>query len=200
MGQYHLLVNLDKRQYVHPHQMGDGLKLMEFGMSGDGGVMTACALLLASACKGGQRGGGDIHADIEGTVGAWAGDRIAIVGDYGEPEDLPDGNGDLIYSACSDSDEAFASQVAWLRESERDDEADRLEALGRFQNISQIVKDILFLGEGIVYGGDGWQRRMSPWHEDREEYQAARDAYAEQLGTRPRPLNMATPEGVVTIE
>jgi hypothetical protein len=36
MGQYYLIVNLDKKQYLHPHRFGDGLKLLEFGASGGG--------------------------------------------------------------------------------------------------------------------------------------------------------------------
>jgi len=29
MGQYHYLINLDKKQVIHPHQIGNGLKLHE---------------------------------------------------------------------------------------------------------------------------------------------------------------------------
>src|ERR1035437_2545598 len=101
MGQYHLVVNLDKHQYLHPHRLGDGLKLMEFGRSRDG-TMTALAFLLAcSACEGG-RGGGDPREDSEGVIGSWAGDRIAIIGDYAEAEDLPpEFEADRIYAACA---------------------------------------------------------------------------------------------------
>jgi hypothetical protein len=93
MGQYHFVCNLDKHQFLHPHQLGDGLKLMEFGNSA-GGTLTALAILLASA---NGRGGGDLMAP-EGPpevtdwfatlVGSWAGDRIAIIGDYFEPGDI----------------------------------------------------------------------------------------------------------------
>ena len=31
MGQYFKVLNLDKKEYLHPHCCGDGLKLMEFG-------------------------------------------------------------------------------------------------------------------------------------------------------------------------
>lgn len=62
MGQYHQVVNLDKHEKLYPHVLGDGLKLMEFGCSGDG-TMTALAILLAGSCKGGPRGGGDIFVD-----------------------------------------------------------------------------------------------------------------------------------------
>jgi hypothetical protein len=84
MGQYHYVANLDKKEYVHPHRMGDGLKLLEFGSSGCG-TMTGLALLLA--CSNG-RGGGDLHSDHK-VIGSWAGDRIAIIGDYAEAGDFP---------------------------------------------------------------------------------------------------------------
>lgn len=95
MGQYHITVNLDKREFLMPHDLGDGLKLMEFGNSA-GGVMTALAILLAVS---NGRGGGDLHFDekspgytpeIAARIGSWGGDRIAIVGDYQEEGDLPD--------------------------------------------------------------------------------------------------------------
>lgn len=46
MGQYYYVVNVTKRQFLHPHKFGDGLKLMEFGASG-GGTMLGLAVLLA---------------------------------------------------------------------------------------------------------------------------------------------------------
>lgn len=87
MGQYHFVVNLDKREYLHPHRFGDGLKLMEFANSA-GGTMTALAILLGISSSEGGRGGGDFRFD-EPFVGSWAGDRIAIIGDYNQPEDIP---------------------------------------------------------------------------------------------------------------
>ena len=88
MGQYHYVCNLDKREYIDPHKLGDGLKLMEFGNSA-GGVMTAVSILLA-ACNG--RGGGDLRADdhpYAALIGSWAGHRLAIIGDYCEAGDIP---------------------------------------------------------------------------------------------------------------
>src|SRR5262249_31446104 len=79
MGQYYLVVNLDKKEYIHPHQCGDGLKLMEFGASSCG-TMTALAVLLAD---GNGRGGGDLHSRRP-VVGSWAGDRVVLAGDYGD--------------------------------------------------------------------------------------------------------------------
>jgi len=77
MGQYYYVVNLDKRQYLKPHDLGDGAKLMEFANS-RGGTMTALAILLAS---GNGRGGGDCRVSSP-FIGSWAGDRIVIAGDY----------------------------------------------------------------------------------------------------------------------
>jgi hypothetical protein len=83
MGQYHKLYNLDKKQFVHAHHIANGLKLMEqcgFEKS------TASALwLLVAACNG--RGGGD--ARPHPLIGTWAGDRIAVIGDYANKDDVP---------------------------------------------------------------------------------------------------------------
>lgn len=76
MGQYYYIVNLDKRQYLHPHRFDDGLKAREFGSGG--GTIKALSMLLTKSDGG---GGGDWHDD-SGIAGSWAGDRIWIVGDY----------------------------------------------------------------------------------------------------------------------
>lgn len=101
MGQYHRVVNLTKREFIHPSKFGDGVKLLEFGDSSVG-TMTALAILLASSCKGGGRGGGDVESD-DSRVGSWAGNQIAIVGDYAEESDLPaEFQANLIYQQCLD--------------------------------------------------------------------------------------------------
>jgi hypothetical protein len=79
MGQYYYTVNLDKKEYLHPHKFDDGLKLMEFGQSA-GGTLLGLTILLAD---GNGRGGGDIHSE-DSIVGRWAGDRIVIAGDYAD--------------------------------------------------------------------------------------------------------------------
>ena len=79
MGQYYKIVNVKKREYINPHMFNDGMKLMEFGMSG-GGTMTALAVLLAD---GNGRGGGDINSTND-IIGSWAGDPIVIAGDYAD--------------------------------------------------------------------------------------------------------------------
>jgi hypothetical protein len=83
MGQYHKPVNLDKKQYINPHKFGDGLKMLEFGQGG----LTVTALTVLLACSH-NRGGGDLGTEHP-VAGSWAGDRVAIIGDYTEDNDIP---------------------------------------------------------------------------------------------------------------
>lgn len=113
MGQYHYVVNIDKKQYLHPHKFFDGLKLMEFGSSGSG-TMLGLAILLA---MDNGRGGGDLHSDSP-IVGSWAGDRIVIAGDYGDawsdPQDLMavvKKDGPNLYQEAVDGYEDISEQV-----------------------------------------------------------------------------------------
>ncbi len=126
MGQYWLPVNLDKHEYVMPHKLGTGLKLWEQLANSPG---TGAALIVLTAAMPEQRGGGDFdldrnwhgpertmdkypadpapmpedyHAVAARTIGRWAGDRIAIVGDYAEDGDLaPEHVASTIYSRCN---------------------------------------------------------------------------------------------------
>lgn len=70
-----MLVNFDKKQYVHPHKMDDGYKLGEIAFS-SGGTSTALCLLIATNKD-------RFENDPDGVVGSWAGDRVALVGEYG---------------------------------------------------------------------------------------------------------------------
>ncbi len=100
MGQYHVPVNLDKKEFIDPHQLAAGLKQWE-QIAQHPSTPVALAILLFSS---NERGGGDLARDYEAglaAVGRWAGDRIAIVGDYSEREDLPDEfEAETIYDAC----------------------------------------------------------------------------------------------------
>jgi hypothetical protein len=108
-----LPVNLDKREFVMPHKLGTGLKLWEQLANHPG---TGAALLVLCTAMPEPRGGGDFDLDenwhgpertfpehnispgpmpeeyqaiAQRTIGRWAGDRIALVGDYAEDSDLP---------------------------------------------------------------------------------------------------------------
>jgi hypothetical protein len=126
MGQYWLPVNLDKHEFIDPHKLGAGLKLWEQLANHPG---TAGALIVLTAAMPEPRGGGDFDVDTnmhgpervdmsrEGpmpdeypaiaarTIGRWAGDRIALVGDYAEDGDLaPEHKASTIYARCRGED------------------------------------------------------------------------------------------------
>ena len=130
MGQYHLTVNLTKKEFIHPHHLGDGLKLMEQAGSSEG---TGAALLLLLAASNG-RGGGD--AEAHPLIGSWAGDRIAVVGDYADDADFATGiegiGAGQVYAACLD---------------------------GVFKDISHGIGEVLEKEFGFKLAGEGWLTR-----------------------------------------
>ena len=83
MGQYHYVVNLTKREFIHPHKLGCGLKVWEQMATHPG----TGAALIGLLCYRETRGGGDIEGQA---VGRWFGDRIALIGDYAEDSDALD--------------------------------------------------------------------------------------------------------------
>lgn len=84
MGQYHKLINLDKREQVSPYSLGLGAK--QYEQTGVEGSMGDALYLLLMTSP--DRGGGDWQgfADLSGR---WVGDRVLIVGDYTEDKDIP---------------------------------------------------------------------------------------------------------------
>ena len=144
MGQYWLPVNLDKKEFVDPHKLGTGLKLWEQAAAYPG---TGAALLILVAAMPEPRGGGDLDLDknwhgvertasapgptpgpmpeayqaiAKRTIGRWAGDRIALVGDYAEDSDLaPEHHAKSIYDRCRAGEYAdVTSDVARVIEHE----------------------------------------------------------------------------------
>lgn len=98
MGQYWIPVNLTKKEYINPHKLGCGMKLWEQTASGLG---TGNALIILCAAMPEARGGGDLEEDP--IIGRWAGDQIALVGDYAEDSDLPKKfKASSIYGNCCD--------------------------------------------------------------------------------------------------
>jgi hypothetical protein len=106
MGQYYLIVNLDKKQFLHPHKCGDGLKLLEFGCSANG-TLTALAILLAD---GNNRGGGDLRSELP-VIGSWAGDRIVIAGDYADEGKFTADPGRTLYRVADEEYEDISRQA-----------------------------------------------------------------------------------------
>jgi len=111
MDQYWVVVNLDKKEFITGHKLGTGVKLGDQIGSGHG---TPDALFILCAAMRERRGGGDFDWDsnyygpertnyhpmgapvnneynviAKRTIGRWAGDRVAVVGDYAEDSDLP---------------------------------------------------------------------------------------------------------------
>lgn len=127
MGQYHLTVNLDKREFISAHKLASGLKLWE-QLAGDIGPGKALIVLLAHPA---HRGGGDFtvggtddeayNALSLATIGRWRGDRIAIVGDYAEDGDIPGIMSDeapagSIYDLCREDYECDPEQPLEARQ------------------------------------------------------------------------------------
>ena len=86
MGQYFIGVNETKCQWIHPHRFGDGMKFREISNTG-GGFMAGLALLLRRSGEGGTGDWGGSYSPPNAlerypVVGSWAGDSIALVGDY----------------------------------------------------------------------------------------------------------------------
>ena len=132
MGQYHMLVNLDKGEYINPHQLGAGLKLGE-QLGTHPGTGAALIILLASASNG--KGGGDL--DEHPFIGHWRGERIAMVGDYDD---------DTQYNIAGQ----YMSGAEIYRRCHKE-EADAL------IDVSDAVCAILEAELGGKFSGDGWR-------------------------------------------
>lgn len=107
MGQYFKAVNTDKKEFVCPWCIGGGAKLWEWAANPKGAIFTLL-LRKSDSCGGGDIGrkpfvlelGDDPDAltkaiaagvaaegtpfDVpdDGVIGRWAGDSVALVGDY----------------------------------------------------------------------------------------------------------------------
>jgi|SRR5690349_1766844 len=75
MGQYFLIANITKKEYLIGNCAGHGLKFIE-----QYNTMVLLRYLIRQSTEG---GGGDIDYDGK-YCGRWAGDRITMVGDYDE--------------------------------------------------------------------------------------------------------------------
>jgi hypothetical protein len=108
MGQYWRCVNLDKREFIDPYALGNGAKLWE-QLASD--INAGRMLTILCAAMPEERGGGDFDLGIQDeytkiakeTIGRWAGNRIAFVGDYAEDTDLPAKfEASKIYDRCTE--------------------------------------------------------------------------------------------------
>lgn len=159
MGQYHILVNLTKKQFVHPHQVGNGLKLWE-QVGFEHSLSTALYMLIAAS---NGRGGGDFAEHH--LIGSWAGDSIALIGDYAEPNDVPSClDSRLLYSICGyvahqkDIDYLENEIPEEIKGDKRQRELARLKSMAElWTNISDQVRDMMITNfPDIRYTGEGW--------------------------------------------
>ena len=81
MGQYFRLINYDKREYIDPWRLGGAAKLWEWCANNQCRIMP---FLLRQSTEG---GGGDIQKEYD-LSGHWAGDSLALVGDYDDSKDF----------------------------------------------------------------------------------------------------------------
>ena len=127
MGQYHVVANTDRLEYLDPRWFGDGPKLTEFGFSAGGTLSALTALLAVSS----GRGFGDLHTHTAARpgltgqtewlaecaytpgdadrlmLGRWAGNRVAVIGDYAKETDLSD------WGQCPMTGERLAPGGPW---------------------------------------------------------------------------------------
>lgn len=162
MGQYWIPVNLDKREFICPHKLGGGLKLWEQANNTPG---TPVALFILTTAMPVPRGGGDFQPHP--AIGRWAGDRVAVVGDYAEDSDLPKSRlkASLIYTLCQQQDELEELRETYRRQSREGDvyaarAREQLKLLrGRkaFTDVSDMVCEVIERECEGTFTGDGWR-------------------------------------------
>lgn len=167
MGQYWIPVNITKREYIMPHKLGVGLKLWE-QVGVEHGTTTALFLLTAAMPE--PRGGGDFEPHP--AIGRWAGDRVAVVGDYAEDEDIPGCEipASVIYTLCKSKAELADSVKYWEELIAKADDKNsdfvvkmqkRIDYVKKckkpFKDVSSIVCGAIEKIIGGKYGGTGWR-------------------------------------------
>ena len=75
MGQYFILVNVDKKEYINPLDLHSGMKYVEMIWS----IPKIWWFLLRMSNR---TGGGDVDVGSYKYLGRWALDRVVVVGEY----------------------------------------------------------------------------------------------------------------------
>lgn len=140
MGQYHLIVNLTKREFLDPYEFGHGAKLWEQLSYGSPGGPADALMILLAVSNG--RGGGDFdfaHPLADEYIGRWGGDEIAIVGNYADDNDLEERHlASSIYSRCISAGDSPPA----------DHEAD---ASWWFTDVSPALREIMQVAFEVAY-------------------------------------------------
>jgi hypothetical protein len=79
MNQNYIIINEDKKEYIHPHIFDDSVKFEGFGY-GYNSTLTALSLLLTQKENNG-RGGGDWGVAGGDIMGRWSRNKIRMIGD-----------------------------------------------------------------------------------------------------------------------
>jgi hypothetical protein len=144
MGQYHYIVNLSKQEFIEPHSLGVGLKAYDQLLNLPSTPSALFILLMASN----GRGGGDLQLEPESrekVIGRWVGDRIAVIGDYAQDDDIP-GEWEhpisSIYSLCDE---------------------------GVYRDISALVRPILAQEFDVEYYQEEWFAKLPDGEIERHE-------------------------------
>jgi len=167
MGQYWTPVNLDKKEFISAHRLASGLKLWEQIANYPS---TGVALVILCAAMPETRGGGDFDLDrnwhgpervnytssgpmpedyptiAHRTIGRWAGDRIALVGDYAEDDDLINCGAKGI---ARDNDPPFGLVYGLC-----------YEGTNNYDKFTDVTEDVCAVIEHELNGkfsGDGWR-------------------------------------------
>jgi hypothetical protein len=146
MGQYHKTFNLDAKEFINPHKLGDGAKLMEQCGWSPGGTNDALALLLAVSSG---RGGGDFPSGdgFDEWVGRWGGQRIAVIGDYAEKGDITYEDGEQV-----DCDAIYAATYG---EDGDEDEGEKNFEAGQWTDITDDLRPFLAEAHEVAFLGVG---------------------------------------------
>jgi len=98
MGQYFLAVNTTKKEFLHPHKFGSGMKFQEF-TNDSMSLLAGMAHLLAQSSDG-------VAWDNPDITGRWIGDNVLIVGDYDESKLF-----DIAYDCYTDISDEVISHI-----------------------------------------------------------------------------------------
>ena len=113
MGEYFVIANHSKKEYLHPHRFGDGLKFFEL-VAASAGTLAGLGHLLQSC----------LDEDKGPIRGRWVGDTVAIVGDYSQSgefetaiEEYEDISFDVMREMCKDATlrAMLDEKTKWLR-------------------------------------------------------------------------------------
>jgi len=131
MGEYFVIANLDKKEFLSPDIFATGVKLFEIAAS-DCGAMTGLTILLSSQTED----------DKDSIYGRWAGDRIIIAGDYSNVEVYEDCIIDGKYENISEDVILKLCERPWYRE----------RIMERLKFFDSVIKSLVYAKLVDLYG------------------------------------------------